>query len=45
MWIVFILLVIVFIAGGLFILLRTAKAPKIPKAYKRRLYDDNSPGW
>ena len=46
MWILFILLTVIFIVGGLFVLFRTAKMPKIPEGFKRRKNnDDDSSGW
>jgi len=42
----FILLAICLVFGGAFVLLRTAKQPKIPKGFKPKVDDDeDSSGW
>lgn len=41
MWIVFVLLALILIVGGLLILLRTAGIPKLPKNFKPKPYDDD----
>jgi len=43
----FILLAICLVFGGVFVLLRTAKKPKLPKNFKPRVdaEDDDSAGW
>ena len=44
----FILLAACLVFGGVFVLLRTAKKPKIPKDFKPKVYeedDDDSSGW
>ncbi len=46
MWLLILILVIASIAGGLLILLRTARKPEIPKNFKPRRYkDDEDSGW
>lgn len=43
----FILLAVCLVFGGVFVLLRTAKKPKLPKGFKPRVdvEDDDSSGW
>ncbi|WP_160172701.1 hypothetical protein [Methylomarinum vadi] len=43
----FIFFGVILVFGGAFVLLRTAKKPKVPKAYKHKVHDDeeNSDGW
>jgi len=41
----FLLLAVILVFGGVFILLRTAKKPKVPKDFKFRSYDDENSGW
>jgi len=43
----FIILAICLVFGSVFVLLRTAKKPKIPKGFKPRIdeEDDDSSGW
>ncbi len=46
MWILFMLLAVISIVGGLMLLLRTAKTTKVPKGFKRKRYDDDDlSGW
>ncbi len=43
----FVLLAICLVFGGAFVLLRTAKKPKLPKGFKLRIEEeeDDSNGW
>lgn len=41
MWILLTLFILAFIAGGIFILLRTAKIPKIPIGLKSQPYEED----
>jgi len=43
----FILLAICLVFGGVFVLLRTAKKPKLPKGFKNKVVDedDDLNGW
>ena len=42
----FVILAICLVFGGTFILLRTAKKPKVPKGFKPKVDDeDDSSGW
>ncbi|MEO1880254.1 MAG: hypothetical protein ABGX37_00945 [Methylococcales bacterium] len=41
----FILLAACLVFGGVFVLLRTARKPKIPKGFKPKEEEDDSSGW
>jgi len=42
----FILLAVCLVFGGVFVLLRTAKKPRLPKGFKPRVEEDeDSSGW
>ncbi len=41
MWLLFIILALILILGGLLILLRTAGIPKLPKNFTPKPYDDD----
>ena len=42
----FVILAICLVFGGTFVLLRTAKKPKVPKGFKPKVDDeDDSSGW
>lgn len=42
----FVLLAVCLVFGGTFVLLRTAKKPKVPKGFKPKEYeDDDASGW
>ena len=42
---VFVLLAVCLVFGGSFVLLRTAKKPKIPKGFESKEYEDEDSGW
>jgi hypothetical protein len=45
MWIVIFIVALLLVLGNALLLLRSAKAPKIPEGVKSKPYDDDASGW
>lgn len=45
MWLVFFIVAILFVLGNALLLLRSAKAPKLPDSIKPQPYDQDDSGW